>query len=63
MNMKARILPIPREYEALGSAPAILGGPGKADFTVVNESQGTPVLASADAMLNDTLRRLLNVDP
>ena len=65
MNMKARILPAPRFYEATGCAEAVLGAPGKADFGIVNETDvgESPVLASADGLLRETLRRLLNVDP
>ena len=65
MDMKAKIIPIPREYETLGFSPAILGCPGEANFTIINETDTahSSVLASADALLKDTLRRILNADP
>ena len=63
MRMKSRILPIPRSYTALGTAPAVLGQPGKALFRIVNETDtaGSAVLSSADTLLKETLGRLLNV--
>ena len=65
MTMKSRIIPIPREYTALESAPVMLGCPGRAGFRIVNETNpaGSAVLATADRLLKDTLGRLLNVSP
>ena len=63
MDMKAKIIPIPREYTAFRSAPVILGVPGRGDFTIVNETEpaSSAVLCSADRLLRDTLDRLLNI--
>ena len=63
MDMKAKIIPIPREYTAFRSAPVILGVPGRGDFTIVNETEpaSSAVLCSADRLLRDTLDKLLNI--
>ena len=65
MDMRSRIIPVPREYEPLGFATVILGYPGKACFSISNETDtaSSAVLESADRLLKDTLRGLLNVDP
>ena len=65
MDMKSRIIPIPRRYESLGEPPVLLGVPGTAYFRIVNETpyRENPVLASADDLLRSTLGRLLCVKP
>ena len=65
MRMKDRIIPIPRDYTALDGAPALLGCPGKANYKLVNETctDSCSVLATADKLLRDTLKKLLNVCP
>ncbi len=65
MDMKSRIIPIPRRYEATEEPPVLLGVPGAANFRIVNETpyHENPVLASADGLLRSTLGRLLCVNP